>query len=305
MIEFKPLTIEARGYIEPFFKSSSNRLADLNFTNLFMWSHSFRPSWTVIGDIPVIRMDFDDVPSFSFLYDDIAVTPIILRRLEEVASACGARLTLRAVSEERLKYFTESFPNMFDISIREDYSDYIYSAESLATLASKKLHSKRNHINRFESSAPWRTELISAQNLGECRAFADEWFHTAETERGGDFTSEKTAMSRLFDNFEKLSTVGMLLYQSNRLVAFTFGEVLSRDTFLTHFEKARSDVAGAYPMINRQFARFITETYPQIMYINREEDLGIEGLRRAKQSYHPAMMGKKYTLTLKDGASLL
>lgn len=301
MTDFKPITLDAREEIESYFKNSDTRLAELNFTNIFTWDHAFHASWAVVCGSLVLRMDFKDAdgPWFTMPVGtgDLAD---VFGELEKISSACGVPLRIRSVSEEQLPEVTALFPDTFDVSIKESYSDYIYTAEKLATLAGKKLHSKRNHINRFESEGTWYVRPYRPESYGECRAFAEEWFETNAEERGVVYDSEETALWRLLDNFDDLSADGMMLYQNGRLVAFTFGEVMSRDTFLVHFEKAKSGVNGAYPMINREFARFVLTAYPQVRYINREEDMGIEGLRRAKQSYYPVMMGKKYMLTKKS-----
>lgn len=303
MTKFNPFTIDSRETIESFFKNSNTHLAELNFTNLFTWSHAFHPSWAVINDSLTIRLDLKEGPSFTMPIGNASIEPVF-RELEKISSACHVPLCIRSVSEEQLPEISEMFPDVFDISIRESYSDYIYTTESLASLAGKKLHGKRNHINRFEMFGPWHTEIVTEDKLDSCRLFADEWFQKNTEEKDMAYDSEQAAIDRLFKNFNKLSVSGIMLYQGEKLVAFTFGEVLSRDTFLVHFEKADSDVNGAYPMINREFARYIAKNYPQIVYINREEDMGIEGLRRAKQSYYPIMMGKKYVLTKKSPVSV-
>ena len=175
-----------------------------------------------------------------------------------------------------------------DCADQGDAFDYLYEIETLAELKGKKYQAKRNHINRFQEAWPnWRTERIGPDNLAVCRELTHKW--CAEHEAEGDLR----ALEKAFLHYDELEFEGIVLFADDQTpVGFSMGNRISRDTFDVNFEKAFADVQGAYPLVNREFARMIRERHPEIRYLNREDDMGIEGLRKAKESYHPIFLEK-------------
>ena len=173
---------------------------------------------------------------------------------------------------------------------------------SWASVAGKKLQAKRNHINRFVERYPdWRVEEITFDNLAECAQLDLEWnrryrsLHesSAETEAQARL-DERHAMSRAFACFQELGLFGLLLRAEGEVLAFTIGSLINPETVDVHFEKAYGEIQGAYPLINREFARWIQLHRPGVVWLNREDDMGLEGLRRSKESYYPDQMVEKY-----------
>lgn len=184
------------------------------------------------------------------------------------------------------------FPDRFEIIEQRDYSDYIYTSQSLATLAGKKLHSKRNFVNRFLQENPdWSYEPITAENRAECLKMNEEWCAINGCHRDPELLKEACYVKRVFQYFDELGMIGGLIRAGGRIVAYSFGEPISRNTFVVHVEKAFSDVTGAYPMINQQFVQHNCMEYE---FVNREEDTGDEGLRKAKLSYKPVRLLTSY-----------
>ena len=175
---------------------------------------------------------------------------------------------------------------------RNDY-DYIYTREKLATLAGKKLHGKRNHIARFKDSGDWSYEPMTAENVEECRTMTYTWIHMREEKWNEEMNQEISVLHEAFDHMQELGLVGGVLRRDGQIVAFSIGERLNSETFVVHFEKAYPDLRGAYPMINQQFVLHECEGYA---YVNREEDTGDPGLRKAKLSYYPDILLPKYEL---------
>ena len=179
----------------------------------------------------------------------------------------------------------------------------VYSVESLATLAGGKLQPKRNHINRFLTEHDdWRCEPISAENIDECRTMCEEWY-AEHAEMGVDlshFAGERFAISFAFDNYDAIGFEGLALRADGHIIAFTMGTFFSADTYDVNFEKAFSSIQGAYALINREFSRHIHETHPDVRFLNREDDMGLPGLRKAKLSYQPAVILEKYTAVLAE-----
>ena len=171
--------------------------------------------------------------------------------------------------------------------------------EKLVLLPGRKLHAKRNHINFFIENNDWTFEPITRENLGECRKMNEEWYREKGQSCNAGLANERRAVDKCFENYSELGLEGGLLRASGRIVAYTIGEPLNSDTYVIHVEKAFSSIRGAYQMINREFASYIRDNHPHIIYVNREDDMGDKGLRRAKLSYYPDRMIEKYTARYK------
>lgn len=209
-------------------------------------------------------------------------------------ASCGQadrELSLFPLLEEDRRQLMEWFPGQFLIAERRENFDYIYSGEKLRTLSGKKLHGKRNHIARFKEEADWRYEPITSENAEECRQMTYAWIKMRAEKWNEEMSEEIEVLHEAFDHREELGLVGGVLYSGEEIVAFAMGEPLNSDTFVVHFEKAYPNLRGAYPMINQQFVEHICGEY---RYVNREDDTGDEGLRKAKLSYYPELLLKKY-----------
>ncbi len=159
----------------------------------------------------------------------------------------------------------------------------------MASLSGKKYHGKRNHITNFKKNHPdWSFETIDSSNINECIALHSNWINTHEDD--SDYSFEFEAVLTAFENYDKLGFVGGILKVDGKAIAYTMGERHSEELFVTHFEKAPPEIQGAYPIINQEFTKNCLMDY---QFVNREEDLGLEGLRKAKQSYNPEILLKK------------
>ena len=223
-----------------------------------------------------------------------------LALLREDARRRGVPLALFGVTSGDIPRLEEACPGAFRYETNRDFSDYIYRREDLARLPGKKYHQKRNHVARFTRENDWECEPITPAALDECLAMARQWVARNGVRDPGALLDELRAMERCFAHYEAFGLCGALLRTGGattggstggRIVAFTLGEELNEHCFCTHFEKAFTEEPGAYQMINRCFAAMRLEGYE---FVNREEDLGDEGLRRAKLSYYPAILLEKY-----------
>jgi hypothetical protein len=197
---------------------------------------------------------------------------------------------IRGLTDKTLQEFMPLYGDRFGITEDRDNADYIYSVEKLCELPGRHLSSKRNHIKHFERNGEW--EFIPVTGDTEAaRDFVDEFYRE---KNDPELADEAGAIEEMFNNYRELGFIGGLLYQKGEPVAFTAGTKLDNEVFDTHFEKALPGVEGAYTMVNREFARLVHARLPEILYFNREEDMGIEGLRRAKESYHPDILLMKY-----------
>ncbi|MCL2300724.1 MAG: phosphatidylglycerol lysyltransferase domain-containing protein [Firmicutes bacterium] len=214
-----------------------------------------------------------------------------LALLREDARRHGVPLTLFGVTSGDIPQLEAARPGAFRYESNRDYADYIYRQEDLAGLAGKKYHQKRNHIARFERGNAWQCEPITPGALDECLEMERQWVARNGGKNPKDLRDEQRALERCFAHYEALELCGVLLRAEGRVVAFTLGEELNEHCFCTHFEKAFIEEPGAYQMVNQCFAASCLGNYE---FVNREEDLGDEGLRRAKQSYYPAILLEKY-----------
>lgn len=203
----------------------------------------------------------------------------------------GKTLIMNSVGEEARAQLLSWYPGQFLIEENRDYEDYIYDREKLATLSGRKMHNKRNHIARFKDAGEWSYEPLTDNNLEECKALCRRWVFSREDKWNDDMAIELKVLDAAFKMKDDLGLIGGVLRQKGQVVAFCMGEAINPDVFVVHFEKALPEYQGAYPMINQQFVQHACGSYK---YINREDDAGDPGLRRAKLSYYPEILLKKY-----------
>lgn len=301
MLDFKPVTLSDRDWIYPIIYSAGIRNADYSFTNIFAWGESFMARQAKIDGCLVISTNVygENYYSFPVGFESEAQLKNVIDQLMAHCSANGEKFILHAMSKENTEIAERLFPNIFDITAVVDMFDYIYSAEKLATLKGKKLHSKRNFINRFTAEHDWQAVSMTTENSRLWADMLGEWVFEQDDSAYESAFDEARAMRVAMSNFTELQLDGIYLYADGHPCAFAVGERLSADTYVVHFEKADYAISGAYQMINREFVRTILEKYPEIEYINREDDMGLENLRKAKLSYYPDIMEEKYMAVIK------
>ncbi len=190
------------------------------------------------------------------------------------------------------EWLEEQFEGRFSFKERRVGADYIYDRKALETLKGKKLAAKRNHINFFENNCRWEVKLLNDETLEDAARFNDWW--CAENDCGAESSlmREGCAVRRGLRHFKELGFFGIILYADGAPCAFSYGEPMGKEGFCVHVEKANADLRGAYPMVNRELVKRLD---PEIQWINREDDTGDEGLRKAKLSYRPIELLMKYT----------
>lgn len=296
-LEFRPLTIEAVDSIRPILENSRSRTCDYTVAGLLMWARYFHYEYAIVDDTLFIKgVCEDDVTRPAFSMPVGAMSPA--DALQMVVDYCREHdmpVNFSAVPEDRIADFHTLGPCRIDELT--DWADYLYNADDLANLTGKKYSKKRNHVNAFASEHPGYTfqpltpELIPAvkEFFSATHLTHDDHDLTAEVERMETF--------RILDNYTRLPFEGAVLsVPGEGIVAFAIGEIIG-DTLYVHIEKMRHDINGAGETINKLFAAAMRDRYG-VSYVNREEDVGDEGLRHAKQSYHPVALLKKYNITL-------
>lgn len=289
-IQFKRPEIEDRELIHSYFKRYPSRSCEKTFVNSYLWSRHYRVTFAVIENALVFRSENQGI---AFTYP-VGEPEDVKRALEYLKAYTAKReipLVLYNVTEPQFAQLEEWYPERFGIEYNRDIADYVYESEKLATLSGKKLHAKRNHINKFKATFEhWKYERITKENVEECFQMALKWRNENECDENHDKNTEMCVTLNSLRLLDELELVGGLLRIDGEVVAFTIGEPISDDTFVVHIEKAYADIQGAYPMINQQFVEHECMNYK---YINREEDTGAEGLRKAKLSYRPVFLIEK------------
>ena len=295
MISFHPIELEDRNWIVRLIREEDSRSADYNFTNIFVWDETYLQRVAEVEGCLAIRLDYENAPFFTYPVGGGDTRAAVLA-LQREAADCGFPFCLRGVTAEHAEKLTALFPGQFELIPDRFAFDYIYPAEKLATLSGKKLHGKRNHINRFVEDHPdWYYETLTQAGLEVCSAFQREWLSASGEGDSEEYSHEDLALRRAMENYSALGLEGGILRVGGTVAGFTIGEKLNSDTYVVHFEKGKSEIQGAYAMLNREFVRQALAQHPEVQYINRGDDVGHENLRLAKQSYHPEFLIEKYT----------
>ena len=299
MIDFHPPRLEEKPWVDELLRRADYRGCDYNFTNLFVWSRAYHQEIARVDDFLVTHVCGRMGCSFMFPAGGGDLASVI-RKLEEEAAGRGEPLRLVCLTPRQMAELEEFFPGQFTFTADRDGYDYLYEIARLADLGGKRLHAKRNHINRFmENNPSWTYEEITPESLGECLAMDKEWYRRSLAREGEaeerDLGDEGVALRQAMEHYQALGLEGGLIRVYGEVVAFTMGDLLNSDTYDVHFEKAYGELQGAYAMINREFARWVRGRHPNVRYLNREDDMGVEGLRKAKESYYPDQMVEKHT----------
>lgn len=302
MIDFKTVELTDKEWMDKHFREENSRSSEFCFTNAFTWGNIYNLTVAEVEGTLIYKSGRADKAYYSFPIGNGDLRSAIVAVTRD-AYERGVPFVLRSITVENAEKIDILFPCYFKFTKQRDVFDYVYSAEKLATLSGKQLHSKRNHINRFEQTYKWSFEPIDETNLSVCVDLNAEWVKRhMEEGNSSDISGEIKAIEKVFNNYKALGLEGGILWADGRPVAFTIGEKLSSDTYIVHYEKAFSDINGAYPMINREFVRYIINTHPEIVYINREDDMGSENLRKAKKSYYPEFMVEKFIAEPGEGS---
>ncbi len=297
MLDFHPVTIEDKQWVQPLLDAEHIPLCDYSFVSFFCWQHVYEQEICQFENRLLVHAK--TAIGSAYLWPVGQGDPVpALKALEADAERRGEPLRFVGVLEEHLPVLESLFgKEEMEIIDTPDTYDYFYEIDRLADLPGKKLHAKRNHINRFRQNCPSGDfKPLTPADIPDCLELDRRWYEEHLEMSGGvrdeGMYMERAAMVTALNYFEALGMHGGVLRCNGELLAFTLGGLLTPTIFDVNFERAMADFQGAFPMINQEFAQWIRENYPQVKYIDREEDAGSPGLRKAKQSYYPDWMGK-------------
>lgn len=313
-LSFKPIALESRSEILRFLHNDHFSIADISFGNLYIWKHARAISYAICGDSLIIQTrqthKEGQNPYFFFpIAGDESSKLEALKTLESYARENGFPLHFERLETRNLPLLRQAFPTI-SIEPTPNHFDYVYSIEELIALSGRKFHKKKNHLNSFLQRYEWEIEPITQANASELAQVARIWLDSNPA-KNDDLELEYLGICAALESFDKLGLQGIAVRAREKLalgsgnidpaesvlpvIAFSFGEVISDEMAVIHIEKAAPNIIGAYQIINQQL---LARCFSSLRYANREEDLGIAGLRQAKRGYNPIFMVEKHRATL-------
>lgn len=292
MFDFREIDISDKKWINELLKKSDFRGCEYSFANNMAWRRLSDSLITRYKDFYLIGSIDTDEPFFTYPAGEGDVFELV-SKLEDFVTKRGHKLVICSLTRENLEIFKEKYGDRITVEADEGHFDYIYNAEDLKLMAGKKFHGKRNHIKRFKENHNWEFVELTEECFDRCIEFAVNSYNASEGYDDFSAVCEQYAIHKFFEYYDELELKGGVLLADGEMVGFTIGEKLNSDTFVVHIEKAVGSVQGAYPTLCNEFAKTLGD---DVKYINREEDLGIEGLRKSKRSYNPAFLLEKYAV---------
>jgi Uncharacterized conserved protein len=289
-MQFKPVTIKDKEAITAYTRSGDFLNCDFAFSNMCSWRFLYDSEFAIDEGFLYIR--------FFIKHHRVYMFPIgtgdlkqAFRKIEKDAKGYDSLLRIFGVTPPGKDKMETLFPGEFTFTANRNYFDYIYLREDLCTLKGKKYQAKRNHINKFKKSYTYTYLPITPNLIPECLKLEQQWIQSNHNEKDTDALEfENRSMVFALNNFDALDLTGGAIFVENEMVAFTYGSPINQYTFDIHVEKADIRFEGVFSVINQEFAVRLPEHY---LYINREEDLGLPGLRQSKLSYQPAILLEK------------
>lgn len=292
------ISIDDKQCFDKYFKMANLQISELNFTNFFIWRDYYKVRYSIINNFLCVMSIIEDRKPFCFFplgdYYNSEDLKTAIYMLREYFSQMGWELLFCRVSAQQISIL-EGLGITFNAKEDRDNFDYIYSVQKLSTLSGKKLDGKRNHINKFKKLHSFEYVEISDENISDCIDIVEKWCVQRNYSESDSLTAERKANLDLLNNYNSLRVVGAIIKVDGKPEAVTVGEKLNDNTVVIHIEKANAEIHGLYTLVNQQF---LVNHWNDIEYVNREQDLGLEGLRKAKLSYNPISLVEKFTVEL-------
>lgn len=298
MLEFRDITLNDRDRANKALQHSDFMSCEHSFANNLAWCRLADSKICFFKDFYIICAfgNNDGIPAFTFPSGDGDLREVF-DEMKHFAGDLGHPLRVCCVNEKNLELLREIYGDSFTVTYDRDGSDYIYLRDDLAELPGKKYHQKRNHLARF-GQIDSEFSVMTENDFDDCISFITNDYNKKDPDDiNHSAIAEQYAVNTYFNNFRELGLVGALIRIDGKIAAVTIGERLNSNTFCVHIEKADRQFNGIYMGICNGFVKACTDGFT---YINREDDLGLEGLRKSKLSYHPAFLLNKYTVDFKN-----
>lgn len=290
-LNFTPLTLDHKPEIDALLGQYPPVISEMTFTNLFIWRFYYQFQVAIYqGFITLLAQPQGAKPFFfppigkgdirSWVFDCLSYFK------NQGLSPCFERIPESMIME------LSDLPDLITVADR-DNSDYVYRIEKLIRLSGNKYHTLKNHINRFNKKHSWEYLPLTPDLVEECLVLQEEWCRSKKCLESHHLLNEDKAVLEALKKMNGLNYRGGVIRINQKVEAFTLGELLNPDTVVIHIEKANPEIPGLYPVLQQ---KFLDQDWSLIPFVNREQDLGIEGLRKSKLSYHPEFMVNKFRL---------
>lgn len=297
-MQFLPINIYSKDIVKSFFDMQRIEASDMLFGNLYIWHFSRDISYAILNDCLVIKTKFPN-EKYPFIFYPLGLgdRQKTIKDVMDYFLSNNMKFAIKSLEPYQKYELEKNMPNIFDISPNRDRFDYIYNVSDLINLNGRKLHSKKNHLNKFLNLYPnFVYERIDSSNAIDVFESYVEWFNKNPNITDG-LRNEFVGIESALRNFNLLDMKGGVIKIDNKIAAFTLGEQINSNSVVIHIEKANTFYEGIYQAINQQF---LCNEWNKMEFVNREEDLGIEGLRRAKMTYNPIRFVEKFEAVLKE-----
>jgi len=288
---FEPLSLAHQGLVDDFFRRFPPQISEFTFTNLFIWRRYYQFQVSVIdGFLTLLGQSPGSAP---FLFPPVGQGDLRAWAQTgfETLGKAGHRPRISRVPSP-LAGELASFPGV-ELVLDRDNSDYVYLTENLVHLSGNRYHSQKNHVNRLKKTGEWEYFPLTPELVDECLNLQEAWCRLRQCEESPSLLNEEQAIVEAFKHIDFLPYRGGVIRMGGKVEAFSLGEILNPDTVVIHVEKANPEIPGLYALINQQF---LEKEWSTVRYVNREQDLGEPGLRKAKESYHPDHLVEKFIL---------
>jgi len=280
---FREIKLSYKDIFNKLISEKKNIISGYNFVNLFLWSESHKAKLINLKDKICIYYGDEDAFFFPLSVEDMTIDEVI--ELSNVMIEKGHSGNFIYVDYDYVLK-NEDIINYFDIEIDEDNSDYIYSIDDLCNLSGKKLKKKKNLVSQFLRNNPdYEVRNLQKECFNDCLALADNWSHFKNIEDSSNLSADITQLRKALEYYDELELEGICIRSGDAMVGFSIFNPQNEETVICHFEKYNSEIKGAGQIINWETAKYLKAK--GYLYLNREQDLGIEGLRKAKESYDP------------------
>lgn len=293
--EFKSIELSDREVIHDILRAYRPETSEMTFTNLFIWRDHYKIQWSLHQDWLIIACGVGGKNCFALPpvgpAPRVEVARMVLEWLKKEKGLSDPSIER---ADQRLADELKD-SGMFRVEPTRDHFDYVYLSENLVKLSGNRYHGKKNHFNKFRKTYDWSYEPLRPEKISPCLEVSELWCKARRCQEDLDLMDEAVAVKSILENSEALKVKGGLILIEGKVEAFALGEMLNADTAVVHIEKANPEIPQLFVVINQQF---VEHEWQDVKFINREQDLGDDGLRQAKLSYHPERMAEKFTIQL-------
>jgi uncharacterized protein len=294
----KILTLDDKAIFDEYFKRFPPLNSEFTFTNLFMWRNFYELYYFVFDSHLIVysneflrkrKTPASGNKNAKYFFPPVGPNPTEL--MKQIMDQTKD-VEFHRVPEKIINQFDKDYSDVnLEIQDDRDNWDYVYDAEEIINLHGNKYRQNRRWLNKFLESYEYEFQTLTEETVEKTKELQLEWCILRECEDDEGLEQEHEAIYEALDNFRTLGFTGAVICIDGGCAAYTFGEMLKPDTLVIHVEKAHMKYHGGYQAINNLFLK---NCFPNVKYVNREQDLGVDGLRKAKESYKPIYMVKKY-----------